>query len=563
MEQINIFDLLEAQHPVLLNEGLGFIDLDDVFVLEKGTKVYIDPHYSLMYEVINDDGHSATLKYVQGYKGTHKDEIQIPSLEIVAIAKPDFIPLPIIKRPRSLEIEQYKGLDKRFISQLSNQEKLDMITYIAVLSAFNTSPDKFLRLMKEGDKESAFNQIWFGSSYIRPLGSKKTMNVMYSNNDKTFHVHYFNNFSKAEIYHSEELMKNYERIHEKIKNVDVSTLNPFELMILYREKGYVLRYRIETDEWFIQHPYSTQDMGIPKGRDSLNDVASVIQKYENKMIKKNYSSFIVNAELDLFGNDNSEEESELDGFTLPKGSIVSIKGEWRKFYKVLSDDGKKAFIESDETGEKKEVNSENITFIYPYEENRNICVPLPRFNRPATLTVETLIDRRENYHATLSDKEVKDLAIARITSGSYETTQDRFQRAMQEGNEKVAKSVISGKTGGSYSDSLRLAYSGQRYSYECGVNKVRKLDLTVNEVVSHYKQMVQRIHTLPAKQLSLGELIIAYRLKNYQLSYDHITDEYRLKHRFGYQSIQILKGRERLNQIDETIEQCERLILKK
>lgn len=179
-----------------------------------------------------------------------------------------------------------------------------------------------------------------------------------------------------------------------------------------------------------------------------------------------------------------------------------------------------------------------------------------------TEQIETLLVRRETYYSSLSDKEVKDLAVAHITRGTYETSLDKFQRAMQEGNDEVAKQVLSGHTGGSYSEDKKLLYSSNKYTYECGVNKTRKLELTVNEIVSHYKQMIQHINMLPTYRLSLGEIIIAYRLKSYLLSYDHITDEYRLTHRFSYTPIQILKGRSRLNRIDECIEQCEKLLLK-
>lgn len=565
MEQIDIFDLLEAREPVVLSNGL--IDMNDVFALRRGTKVFIEPHYSLMYEVLEDDGHTATLKYVQGYKGKRQDEIRIPSLQIVAIAEPEFIPLPIIKRPRSLELEQYKGLEKRFLNQLSEQEKLDMVTYIAVLSAFNTSPDKFLRFMKEGNKKQAINQIWFGNSYIRTLGSKNTMSVRTFYPGETFEVYYFLDSSTTETYKTEDLIKNYERIHNKIRLSDVATLNPFELMILYREEGYVLRYRIETNEWFIQHPYSSQDMAIPKGRESLNDVAALIQKYERKVVKADSSSFIVNTELDLFADDDddetTEEEVDQNGFVLPEGILVSINEERRNLYKVVSDDGEKAIIELEDTGEKREVNSIDIRFIYPFEENKHKCIQLPRFNRPANLTVETLLERRNDYYSSLSDKEIKDLAIARITRGGYETSLDKFQRAMQEGNEVEARAILSGHTGGSHSDTLSLSYSGNKYTYECGVNKTRTLELTVNEITSYYKQMIQRINMYPTNRLSLGELIIAFRLKNYNLSYDHITDEYQLSHRYSYTSIQILKGRTRLNQIDSIIEQCEAMLLKK
>ncbi|WP_121616865.1 hypothetical protein [Virgibacillus halodenitrificans] len=560
MEQVDIFDLLEVKEPAVLDAGL--IDMNDVFSLEKGTKVYIDYSYSLMYEVIEDDGHSATLKYVRGYKGKQQDEIRIPSLQIVAIAEPDFIPLPTAKRPQSLDIEQYKGLEKQFLTQLSEQEKLDMLTYITVLSAFNTSPDKFLRFMKEGNKELALCQIGYGSSYIRPCGSKNAISIMYSHQDKTFQVHYFKNYSKAEVYESEVLLKNYERIHGKIQNMDVAKLNPFELMVLYREKGYVLRYRIETDEWFIQHPYSSRDMAIPKGRESLNDLAAVIQKYERKVVKTGASFSMVNTELDLFGEDITKEETvEQNGFALPKDILVSINEDRRNQYNVVLDDGENAVLVTEE-GRKKEVKSKDIRFIYPFK-NKHISVPLPSFNRPASLTVKTLLERRESYYSSLSDKEIKDIAIAQITRGTYETSLDKFKRAMQEGNEEAAKEVLSGHTGGRYSSNIRLSYSSNKYTFEYGENKKREIALSINEIVNYYKQMVRHINILPTQRLSLGELTIAYRLKNYNLSYDHITDEYRLSHRYSNTSVQILKGRNRLNKIDETIELCEKILLKK
>ncbi|MEX3623566.1 hypothetical protein [Viridibacillus arvi] len=562
MEQLNIFEL-DFTEQLLVPKGM-LINIEDVFKIQSGTLVFIGEHYSLVYEVLEDDGHRAKIKYVRGYKGNMDEEMTIPSLEITGIAEPELIPLPIIKRTADLDLKVYKNMQTRFVESLTGMEKMDLITYMTVLSPFVCSPDVFMQKLKENRVKDAKRQIFYGSNYIRSIGINSLYKFVCYHNGKV-KVICEKDYDNALNYTSDEIMEHYFDMQKRIVEKDVALLNPFELMMLYRQKGYFLSYRIETDEWFIQHPYSKQIVPIVNGRDSLNDVMETIQKYENRVCKPSNAVFY-NTELDLFGSEKKgqQEPEELTGFIIPNGTIVSLKNYVMK-YIVINDDGEKAVLKkfvkdmgdtSNEIDfEEFEIDSKEIRWFHP--ENLNKSVNLPYFNRPKSLLLETLLERRLNYFDTLTDKEIIDFSVTMITKNGYATTMHRFLRAMIEGDEEEAKKVIKECTSGVYSSSVAYNSLGRDREINFGPEKTREVKLSINEVISHYKKMVSNIQLTPTSKLSLGELIIAYRLKGYNLRYDHITDEYSLFKFFSNQNINITEGRTKLNKIDETIKDCE------
>lgn len=556
LEQLDIFSMPEVSEvfvPVKLFDT-------DIYQIAAGTKVYIDRFYSLMYEVIEDTGEKATIRYVQGYKGKHDNEMTINSRDIYAIAEPHLIPLPKIHRPSDLNLEEYKNKEKEFFASLTPELKMDMITYITILSAHNTSPSRFLRLMREGQLDLAKNSIQYGSSYVQPLGTKNAMSFMYHYPTKIFTVYYQQQFDRPETYHLDQLFEHYLAMQERISSKSPSDMNPFELMVYYRQQGYKLNYRVETDEWYFFHPYSHRVMPIKKRREQLNNEEQVVNEYERFSVTAKRNDVFM-PEFELFRNDEDQQPSEPEtGFKVPSGTFVKLRGNLNDEYRVVEDNGEKATLayyeRKVETGDRITIDSNQIgsaTF-------NNTYVALPAINRPASLTIEGIIEREKEYYKNISQKEATDMAVYRLSASNYESAQDQVDRAMTEGNEEKVKDLLEGHTSGSYGGYIECVANNKNFQFKIRTEEPIVLDFTTIEIIKHYKQMVMNIETRPAHELSLNELRLAYRLRDYHLAYNPQTDEFTLSHRHGVVKRVLRNGRFQANQIDATIQSFEKAI---
>lgn len=558
MNQLNIFDMFETNEYI--PKGKLIPISPEVFQIPKGTKVYIGSHYSLVYEVIEDDGNNATVRYVRGYRGKLDEEMTISSLKIHGISEPEKIPLPIINRPKNLDLEVYKDMQRNFLEGLSEGRKLDLLTYLLILSPFDVTPDEVIQHLKEGDIEQAKRTMTYGISYIRDIGIDSPISFSYYHDDY-INVIWYKNYTKPIRCKVDNIIQNFIRMNCRINDKEVDQLNPFELIMLYRLKGYFLSYRIETNEWFIQHPYSKKVMPIKKGREALNDVMATIKSYEKKVKKENNIQMLYNTELDLFPEEETfvPEEIELSGFCIPKNSIVTVEA--GKKYVVINDDGEKALLKpiNEENGIEIEVNSNEIRFVYPFD-NPYLSIQIPYYNRPKSLLMETLIERRRTYYHNLTDRELIDLSVCMITERGYSTTVYKFLRAMEEGDEEEAKNILSNECSGLYTNDISFTADYKKFELKFGINRERVFNFTVNDVINHYKKMINNTKALPFPKLTLGELIMAYRLRGYLLKYNHVTEEYFLSKHFSNTKIFISKGRSELNNIEQTIKRIEPMI---
>lgn len=559
--QLDIFNL-EYTKDKALTKSISIVD--ELFCIPKGTKVYLSSNNKVVYEVISDNGKEAVVINEHNKSNDCLHERIVPSTQIKAIIGENgtVTPLPTVRRSKDLDLNFFRERPVEFTKDilLDREKQLDYLTYLFLVTpslSVNTSVSYILgHLLAMRSNSSVEYRIFSASSYI-----KESQNLI--DYISTFHtgkivVRYkHDKEGSEENYHNydvKEIVEHFYLMKKRIKELTIEALNPFELSLLYLLKGYVLVYSVETDEWHIQHPDSNKSMPILKGREELNFVDKVIERYENKFVKCPFKlSKMVNLELELFETTVSNGR-EMSGFTLPEGAIVQLNvSNGFNRYIVISDTGSTIKLcNKDDSENVITVSSKSVVRIYPYADKEYISFSLPRYNRPKTLTVDTLTERDQNYYHKLTSNEIYDLVVIKTLEHSGEEAGPRIVRAMLEGDENLANEIIKKSQGGLYSSSFSYKSDGHlkkiRFGYD---EKPLDVTMTINQIVQHYKKMVRKIQLAPLSNLSVYELELAYYLLGFKLKYNHITDEFTLSK--GIQSIDVLEGREYLNNISRVL----------
>lgn len=554
IEQLDLFSFGEFAKPFVPT-----LTKKSFFKITKGTIVYLDRFCSRKYEVVKDNGEKAVVKRFGGYTEKGEEEIDIDSGDIYAIAEPEFIPIPR-DRPSDIDLSAYKNKQKQFFESLSEKMKLDMLTYLIAVSGFNRTPDNIMRALQEHNYATAITtairSMSYGSAYIERFGTKDTISISDSFVDKTFSVSFFGKYEQQEVYTAKRIMSHYISMRHNIRIKPVEELNVFELMMYYRSKGLKLRYQVETDEWCVCHPYSSRIMPVKGGREQLNDFEQIAKEYDSFAVISRRKQMVVQS--DLFESESEEVPSTKPqtGFKIPAGTVVSLRGRaFDPHFRVLNDDGVNAevILTNDREAISEVIQSKQIRAAYV----ENKFIPIPTLNRPEDLTLELIYDREREYYENFTKKEAMDMAVLNLTKGTTETTQEKVDRAFYEGDHSKIKELLEGHSAGSSNSIVSYDWNNKNFRFELRTNKPFDLHFTSTEIIKHYNRMVEGIETKLPQSLTISELQLAYRLKQYELGYCPKTQEYTLRHSFGTRTVILADSRNQANNIEKTIKSFE------
>lgn len=552
IEQLDLFSFGEFAEPFVQT-----LTKKSFFKITKGTIVYLDRYCSRKYEVVKDNGEKAVVKRFGGYTDKGEEEIDIDSSDIYAIAEPEFIPLPR-DRASDIDLTVYKNKQKEFFESLSEKMKVDMLTYLIAVSGFNRTPDNIMRDLHEHRYPTAIKKalrsMSYGGAYIEMFGTKNTISISDSFVDKTYSVSFFGKYDQQEVYTAKKIMSQYLFMRHRTQTAPVEELNVFELMMYYRSKGLKLRYQVETDEWCVSHPYSSRIMPVKGGREQLNDFEKIAKEYDSFAVINRRKHMIVQS--DLFESKLEEVPSTKlqTGFRIPAGTSVSLRGR-DPHYRVLNDDGVNAEVILPNVPEaiSEFIQSDQIRAAYV----GNKFIPIPKLNRPEDLTLEMIYDRERQYYENFTKKEATDMAVLNLTKGTTETTKEKVDRAFYEGNHSKVKELLEGHSAGSSNSIVSYDWNNKNFRFELRTNKPFDLHFTSTEIIKHYNRMVERIETKLPQSLTISELQLAYRLRQYELGYCPKTQEYTIRHSFGTRTVILADSRNQANNIEKTIDSFE------
>ena len=567
-EQTNLFDFLdelEKQEVIICSN----VTAQPTFTLKPGTMIYLTRHIRDKYEVVSDDGvNTVCRRYYDWNKETAKEETVVESKSVYAIAEPDLIPLPRIHRNGNLNLEDYKSKQQQFLNSLTDEMKMDMITFVLGFSSHTDYADQFLRSVHEKKEEWAAQLLHFGKEYIIPVGYAGTFRVREHYNSP-FYISIGKDSQEEESYEGSVIVEHFLNMLERVGTKSIEEMSVFELILHYRQNGLKLMYAIETDEWWVSHPYSFRQMPVEGGRDQLNELQQVYDLYEEySVLEKKQKRTNKQATLDVFDLLDDEEEvlpvEEVTGFKLPAGTRVQAG--YDEYYVIQEDDGETALvIKTNRLGKPLEDQTEAIempsnSFRGAYIK-KHFYVSLPRFHRPSDLTLEEIYERGIRHYNELTDKEATDYAVLSWTGTSGSSTDGRqFLRAYHENNIKYLEELLKGRYSGMHSRCVSLERDGSKFTLKIKTTNAKEITLSVSQAIKHFEQMMHNIKTKPSKALSLYELQLAYSLKGYRLEYCTESQEYRIGHIHGVVKVPILKGRYTANSVDETIQKFEKLI---
>ena len=569
--QLDIFNLEgfnEGIKNVLAEPEIKFNT--DKFILPVGTLIHIDHYKATTFEIMEVEDDMVKIKYISGSRINIEDEMEVKSEEITAIAAPTYIPLATYNRSGNLDLNYYQQLESKFVQSLTTDKAiLDVATYLLLASHSTIINNSFLLLTWLNNWDEKYLERFkvfcsSASSYVKKMGAYSLFGIdMYHTGH--FFVTINHDYENRKEYEIDAIINHYHQMKPRLTKENIESLNPFELMLFYRLNGYVLNYRIETDEYTLQHPFSSKTMPILGGRELLNDMEVVIKEYEERFVPKEQDLFVY--EMNLFG-DIEETRNYNDvlakGFKLPAGAVVKLLNVYRDYYKVVEDNGVKAVLKKLDNNAQDtldvddiEVNSEDIGY-FIQGKNIYLDIKLPRYNRPENLTVEELISRKRNYFNDISDKEFMDYALAKLIGNADSMKTQKFIRAIKENDEMTALEILKKDSSGGcsgLSNNMSYSFTSNGATITLGYGEIpRTLEVSNKEMIKMYKGALNNIKAKKAYQLSIGELIIAYLEKGFTLTYDHITNEYSLKQGLVHNiHMYILGGRAQVSKVDETI----------
>lgn len=554
MEQLSIFDLDITTATIdLLSTEIPLLDTG--FTMEVGTKVVFGfSKNAAVYQILEDDSELATVKFTGiGYRhNLQLEEMTVKSNEIKGIIDgDDVIQLPQ-ERPTTLNLEFYRNRAAILLAEIANDrnKQMDFLTYYLLVSpsAIVNVDVEYVwnHLLENKVNRTVEYRIFSLSSYAQKHDFPNLYFEMFHTGAIT--VKFDLDKTEKIEFHVSDIIAHFYKILERISTVPIEELSQYELMLLYRKHGYLLMYKAGTDEWYFQHPDSREIMPVLQ-QSELYNVKALIEKYESKYIKHTFNSTLVGT-LNL---DDFEYAVNQNGFTVPSGTIVQLTSTYGfSKYIVIEDNGEKVKLRDvDDYDNVITLSSTLMTRFYPYE-NQNIGVKLPSFNRPKSLTIETLVERDTSYYHSLSEKEFMDAAVYRAVSTTNQSIISKIIRALKEGNSEYANELIKSEHNGVFSTTFRFDSRGNIKKMEFGFrDKSRDIDLKTNEITKHLLKMLSNTVEYPFSYLSIAELQLAYHVRGYKLSYDTVTDEFNLSK--GIDSFDVNNGRSLLNDLDKTI----------